>query len=201
MKLCIVRREVSSSHTERVDLSFGDALPIRVFKGSFQNSDQGGEAGQFDVSTFSAESIGGLLYLIFVGSIPAYFAYIWVLGHAPVSKVATYAYVNPVIAVFLGWAVLSEDVTATVLIGWTHRHSAPESIVRVSFEEALERVQRGAAMLLDVRERSEYAAGHVAGALNIPLGHLALRVSELSPERPIAVHCGHGNRSSIAVSG
>ena len=76
-----------------------------------------GEAGQFDVSTFSAESIGGLLYLIFVGSIPAYFAFVWVLNHAPVSKVATYAYVNPVIAVLLGWLVLSEDVTATVLIG------------------------------------------------------------------------------------
>jgi drug/metabolite transporter (DMT)-like permease len=76
-----------------------------------------GEAPDFVVSSFSAESIGGLLYLIFVGSIPAYFAFVWVLNHAPVSKVATYAYVNPVIAVFLGWVVLSEDVTATVLIG------------------------------------------------------------------------------------
>jgi drug/metabolite transporter (DMT)-like permease len=76
-----------------------------------------GEAPDFVVSNFSAESIGGLLYLIFVGSIPAYYAFVWVLDHAPVSKVATYAYVNPVIAVFLGWAVLDEDVTATVLIG------------------------------------------------------------------------------------
>ena len=76
-----------------------------------------GEAPDFVVSNFSAESIAGLLYLIFVGSIPAYYAYLWVLGHAPVSKVATYAYVNPVIAVFLGWLVLSEEVTATVLVG------------------------------------------------------------------------------------
>jgi drug/metabolite transporter (DMT)-like permease len=76
-----------------------------------------GEGSDFVVSNFSAESVGGLLYLVFVGSIPAYFAFVWVLNHAPVSKVATYAYVNPVIAVFLGWAVLSEDVTATVLIG------------------------------------------------------------------------------------
>jgi drug/metabolite transporter (DMT)-like permease len=76
-----------------------------------------GEAPDFVVSRFSTESIAGLVYLIFIGSIPAYYAYIWVLGHAPVSKVATYAYVNPVIAVFLGWVVLSEDVTATVLVG------------------------------------------------------------------------------------
>jgi drug/metabolite transporter (DMT)-like permease len=40
-----------------------------------------------------------------------------VLAQAPVSKVATYAYVNPVIAIFLGWAVLSENVTVTMLVG------------------------------------------------------------------------------------
>jgi drug/metabolite transporter (DMT)-like permease len=89
-----------------------------------------GEASDFDVSGFSAESIGGLAYLIFVGSIPAYFAYIWVLGHAPVSKVATYAYVNPVIAVFLGWAVLSEDVTVTVLVGAAIIVASVATIVR-----------------------------------------------------------------------
>jgi len=53
-----------------------------------------------------------------------------VLGHAPVSKVATYAYVNPVIAVFLGWAVLNEDVTATVLIGATVIVASVAMIVR-----------------------------------------------------------------------
>jgi drug/metabolite transporter (DMT)-like permease len=89
-----------------------------------------GEGPQFDVSRFSTESIGGLLYLVFVGSIPAYYAFVWVLGHAPVSKVATYAYVNPVIAVFLGWAVLNEDVTATVLIGATVIVASVAMIVR-----------------------------------------------------------------------
>ena len=89
-----------------------------------------GEAPDFVVSSFSAESIGGLLYLIFVGWIPAYYAFVWVLGHAPVSKVATYAYVNQVIAVFLGWAVLNEDVTATVLIGATVIVASVAMIVR-----------------------------------------------------------------------
>jgi drug/metabolite transporter (DMT)-like permease len=89
-----------------------------------------GEASQFDVSRFSAESIGGLVYLIFIGSIPAYFAYIWVLAQAPVSKVATYAYVNPVIAIFLGWAVLSENVTVTMLVGAAIIVASVATIVR-----------------------------------------------------------------------
>jgi drug/metabolite transporter (DMT)-like permease len=47
----------------------------------------------------------------------AYTAYVWLLQNAPISKVATYAYVNPVIAIFLGWAILSEKITTTTLIG------------------------------------------------------------------------------------
>jgi drug/metabolite transporter (DMT)-like permease len=89
-----------------------------------------GEAPEFDIGSFSAESLGGLVYLIFIGSIPAYFAYIWVLNHAPVSKVATYAYVNPVIAVFLGWLVLSEQVTTTVLVGAAVIVASVATIVR-----------------------------------------------------------------------
>jgi drug/metabolite transporter (DMT)-like permease len=52
-----------------------------------------------------------------VGSLVAFTAYVWLLQHAPISKVATYAYVNPVIAIFLGWAILSEHVTATIVAG------------------------------------------------------------------------------------
>ncbi len=94
-----------------------------------------------------------------------------------------------------GWTT-----TSTVLNRWLDRHGEPETMVRVSFEDGLERADRGAAVLLDVRERSEYAAGHAPGAVNIPLGQLAERASELSPERPIAVHCASGSRSPIAVS-
>jgi drug/metabolite transporter (DMT)-like permease len=42
---------------------------------------------------------------------------VWLLQNAPISKVATYAYVNPVIAIFLGWAILSERITAIMLVG------------------------------------------------------------------------------------
>jgi drug/metabolite transporter (DMT)-like permease len=76
-----------------------------------------GELGDIDWGGLSAESLGAFAYLILIGSIVAYSAYTWLLQHAPVSRVSTYAYVNPVIAVFLGWIVLSEQITAVTLVG------------------------------------------------------------------------------------
>lgn len=70
-----------------------------------------------DVSTFSAKSVAAFAYLVFIGSIVAFSAYSWLLTHAPISKVSTYAYVNPVIAVLLGAVFLSEDVAVATLAG------------------------------------------------------------------------------------
>jgi drug/metabolite transporter (DMT)-like permease len=56
-------------------------------------------------------------YLVTFGSVVAFTAYVWVLSVAPISLVATYAYVNPVVAVFLGWLILSEAVTLPIIIG------------------------------------------------------------------------------------
>lgn len=56
-------------------------------------------------------------YLVVFGSMLAFTAYVWLLSHAPISLVATYAYVNPVVAVLLGWLVLGEPVTVPVLVG------------------------------------------------------------------------------------
>ncbi|EWT07804.1 membrane protein [Intrasporangium chromatireducens Q5-1] len=60
---------------------------------------------------------GALAYLVVVGSVIGFTAYAWLLDHAPISLVATHTYVNPVVAVFLGWLVRSEPVTSPVLIG------------------------------------------------------------------------------------
>jgi drug/metabolite transporter (DMT)-like permease len=76
-----------------------------------------GELGEIDVDGFSGASIAAFLYLIVFGSLFAFTAYVWLLQNAPISKVATYAYVNPVIALLLGWVILSEEITATMLIG------------------------------------------------------------------------------------
>jgi drug/metabolite transporter (DMT)-like permease len=76
-----------------------------------------GEVGLLAQANFSEASIVGLVYLIGFGSILAYTAYTWLLQHAPVSKVATYAYVNPVVALLLGVLVLDEQIGLTIVIG------------------------------------------------------------------------------------
>lgn len=56
-------------------------------------------------------------YLVVFGSMLAFSAYVWLLANAPIGLVATYAYVNPVVAVFLGWLILSEAITSAVVVG------------------------------------------------------------------------------------
>ena len=68
-------------------------------------------------SEFSARSIGGFVYLVTFGSVIGYTAYVWLLDNAPLGTVATYAYVNPVVAIALGALVLHESLTWTVAIG------------------------------------------------------------------------------------
>jgi drug/metabolite transporter (DMT)-like permease len=76
-----------------------------------------GEPARADPSTFSTASLLAIGYLVVFGSLIAFSAYTWLLQHAPVSIVSTYAYVNPVVAVVLGALVLSEEVTPTMVVG------------------------------------------------------------------------------------
>jgi drug/metabolite transporter (DMT)-like permease len=70
-----------------------------------------GELGQVHPSAVSAGSLGAFAYLIVVGSIGAYTAYGWLLqSRASSVLVSTYAYVNPAVAVLLGWAFVGETV-------------------------------------------------------------------------------------------
>jgi drug/metabolite transporter (DMT)-like permease len=68
-------------------------------------------------SDFSGRSIGGWFYLVTFGSVVGYTAYVWLLDNAPIGRVATYAYVNPVVAIALGAIVLHESITWTIAIG------------------------------------------------------------------------------------
>jgi drug/metabolite transporter (DMT)-like permease len=68
-------------------------------------------------SQFSGRSIFGLFYLVTFGSVIGYTAYVWLLDNAPIGKVATYAYVNPVVAIALGALVLHESLTWALGIG------------------------------------------------------------------------------------
>jgi drug/metabolite transporter (DMT)-like permease len=55
-------------------------------------------------------------YLVVAGSVVAFPVYVWLLEHSTPAKVSTYAYVNPVVAVFLGWLVLGEPMNLRILM-------------------------------------------------------------------------------------
>jgi drug/metabolite transporter (DMT)-like permease len=76
-----------------------------------------GEEHGLDVAAVSTRSWLALAYLVVFGSLVAFTAYAWLLHSAPLSLVATYAYVNPVVAVFLGWLVLDEPLSWPILVG------------------------------------------------------------------------------------
>jgi len=75
-----------------------------------------GELAAVRPAAFSAASLLALAYLVVMGSLVAFSAYAWLLRVAPVSLVATYAYVNPVVAVALGWLLADEPVTPRMLL-------------------------------------------------------------------------------------
>jgi len=77
----------------------------------------GGEPGDLALGDVGADAWIAWAYLVTIGSIVAFSAYVWLLRHAPISKVATYAYVNPLVAVLLGWAILAEELSAPTLAG------------------------------------------------------------------------------------
>lgn len=74
-----------------------------------------GEWTRFDLSRASVASVGALAYLIVFGSVVAFTAYSWLLRVVSPARAATYAYVNPVVAVLLGWALAGEPLTARIL--------------------------------------------------------------------------------------
>lgn len=95
-----------------------------------------GELRGFSFGDVSMRSWWGLIYLITFGSLVGFVSYGWLLHNAPISLVSTYAYVNPVVAVFLGWLLAGEDLNArialasaiiigsVILINWARQASA-----------------------------------------------------------------------------
>jgi drug/metabolite transporter (DMT)-like permease len=75
-----------------------------------------GEAGRLQLGSISLHSWLAFSYLVVAGSIIAYPVYVWLLGHSTPAKVSTYAYVNPVVAVILGWAILGEPLNLRILL-------------------------------------------------------------------------------------
>lgn len=76
-----------------------------------------GELGDLHPGSFSTESVVALLYLLSLGGFVTYTVYAWLLQRAPVSQIATFAFVNPIVAVVLGGLILDERLGWTGLVG------------------------------------------------------------------------------------
>jgi drug/metabolite transporter (DMT)-like permease len=75
-----------------------------------------GEGSQLSLEALSLRSILALLYLIIFGSVITFTAYVWLLNMTSATRVATHTYVNPVIAVFLGWAMAGESLSLQTFV-------------------------------------------------------------------------------------
>lgn len=118
-----------------------------------------GQAGDFALAAVSGKSLVSLAYLTVFGSLVGFTAYIWLLGATTAARVSTYAYVNPVVAVLLGWGFAGEAMSlrtlaaATVIVGavaliiryGARGKSAPAPALAVEAEEvAPRRAEAGA---------------------------------------------------------
>lgn len=95
-------------------------------------------AGEWGSMRFSARSAGALMYLVVFGSIIAYSAYMYAIQKLPISLVSTYSYVNPLVALVLGWLVLSERLgwregisASVILLGVALVKTSPKDLARV----------------------------------------------------------------------
>jgi drug/metabolite transporter (DMT)-like permease len=75
-----------------------------------------GEPAQLDLAHASTSSLIAFAYLLTFGSLIGFTAYVYLLAHTSAAKASTYAYVNPVVAVFLGWAIGHEAVTSRTMV-------------------------------------------------------------------------------------
>jgi len=75
-----------------------------------------GELHRFDAGRMSLLSVGSFAYLVIIGAVVGYSAYAWLLRHCDPSKVATYAYVNPIVAVLLGALFAGETLTPRAIV-------------------------------------------------------------------------------------
>ena len=73
-------------------------------------------SGEIGEAVWTTTALLGLAYLIVAGSFIGFTAYVWLLRAAPISLVSTYAYVNPIVAVTLGWLILDESITGQMLV-------------------------------------------------------------------------------------
>jgi drug/metabolite transporter (DMT)-like permease len=109
-----------------------------------------GEQNAIEASSFNLQGVGAFMHLLIVGSLIGFVAYNWLLGHVSATAVGTYAYVNPVVAILVGWLFNGEEITTWIIAGMVVilagvalvrgigvRNTSPESHVRVADEQTV----------------------------------------------------------------
>jgi drug/metabolite transporter (DMT)-like permease len=112
-----------------------------------------GEYRSIHVASFNAQGVGAFFYLLIVGSLIGFVAYNWLLGHVSAPVVGTYAYVNPVVAILVGWLFNGEEITIWIVGGMVVilagvalvrgvgvRHTGAAPTTRIADEEAVSAV-------------------------------------------------------------
>src|SRR5215831_8779063 len=105
------------SHRWTLSVDVFTSAAWQMLLGGVVNTAVATSIGQFSRAVWTASATWAIAYLVVSGSLVGFTAYIWLLEHVPPPKVATYAYVNPIVAVFLGWLLLHEAVDVYTLIG------------------------------------------------------------------------------------
>lgn len=100
-------------------------------------------------------------------------------------------------AIYVGLAIGS-----AIALLWPLLNRGASGVANVSATEAVMLMSRSKPLILDVRDATEFAAGHIQGAKNIPLAELASRVKEFEKfkDKPVLVHCQRGLRAKSACS-
>jgi hydroxyacylglutathione hydrolase len=89
---------------------------------------------------------------------------------------------------------------AAELPNWSQGFGGLERVAQSSVGALAPRIANGEVAVIDVRNESEWAHGHLPNAINIPVGHLSSRISEIPRDKPVVLQCQGGGRSSIAAS-
>ncbi|MBA3849870.1 MAG: EamA family transporter [Opitutus sp.] len=95
------------------------ASAIQMVAGSgwlFLASLLAGEPATLTLAAFTPKAVGAWLYLTMIGSLVGFTAFVWLMKHSTPAKVYTYTYVNPIVAVFLGWLILHETVNSRTFV-------------------------------------------------------------------------------------
>jgi drug/metabolite transporter (DMT)-like permease len=106
----------SSRYKPKTDLLFGVGLQMLI-AGSIMLVVCGVSGKYVNLMQANSNALWGLAYLILIGSLLTYSAYVFAVSKLPPTQVSVYAYINPIVAIFLGWLLLHEQMSMNVITG------------------------------------------------------------------------------------